>query len=277
MAAGRRIPYVAPHMENAWIYRLDTWLVAAVLFQLMLLLAFAGHQAALAGRRTAGKRREGSDPVVAATLGLLVLLLTVAFAKVIDAPDARHRLAAGEAGVIETALRRVVLYPEEEREAFREDFRNYLEARIAHDGAGASPAGAQAALETARVNGQRIWARAVRLAGDSAYGAASGQMVPAVNDMLSQAAARHAQEGPRLPAAAVYLLLTLCLVASLVTGYAAGVRGRLHWPVIGGFCLLVAGLLFVTLDLDQPRGSLLHPNHASPALLDLRRLLANEN
>jgi hypothetical protein len=196
---------------------------------------------------------------------------------VIDGPHDRQRLAAGEAGAIETALRRVALYPEEEREAFREDFKNYLEARIAHEGAGTSPAGANAALETARVNGQRIWARAVRLAGDPAYGAASGQMVPAVNDMLSQATARHAHERPRLPAAVVYLLLTLCLVASLVTGYAAGVRGRLHWPVLGGFCLLVAGLLFVTLDLDQPRGSLLFPKHVSPALLDLRRVFTTEN
>jgi hypothetical protein len=168
----------------------------------------------------------------------------------------------------------VALYPEEEREAFREDFKNYVEARIAYGAAGASLAAARAALETSRTNGQRIWARTVRLAGDPAYGAASGQMVPAVNDMLTHAAARHAGEGQRLPAAVVYLLLTLCLVASGVAGYAAGVRGRLHWPVIGGFCLLVAGLLFVILDLDQPRGSLLSPHATPQALLDLRTLVA---
>jgi protein-S-isoprenylcysteine O-methyltransferase Ste14 len=261
-------------MENAWIYRLDTWLVAAVLFQLMLLLAFAGHQAALPGRRMAGKRREGSDPAVAATLGLLVLLLAVTFAKVIDAPDDRQRLVAGEAEAIQTALRWVALYPEEEREAFREDFKNYVEARIAYGAAGASLSRAGDALETSRTNGQRIWARTIRLASDSAYGVASDQMVPAVNEMLNRAAARQAGEGQRLPAAVVYLLLSLSLVAALVTGYAAGVRGRLHWPVLAGFCLLVAGLLFVTLDLDQPRGSLLLPKPASPTLLDLRILLA---
>jgi hypothetical protein len=261
-------------MENAWIYRLDTWLVAAVLFQLLLLLAFAGHQAALFSRHPSGKRREGSDPVAAATLGMLVLLLTVAFAHVLNRLDDPQRLVVAEAGAIETALRRVALYPEEEREAFREDFRNYVEARIAYGNTGAPPAQAGVALEAARTNGQRIWARTVRLAGDPAYGPASGQMIPAVNDMLNRAAARHADEGRRLPAAVVYLLLTLCLVAALVAGYAAGVRGRLHWPVVGGFCLLVTGLLFVTLDLDQPRRSLLHPNPASPALLDLRRLVA---
>ncbi len=261
-------------MENAWIYRLDTWLVAAVLFQLMLLLAFAGHQAGLPGRRMVGKRREGSDPVVAATLGLLVLLLTVTFAKVINTLDDRQRIVAEEAGAIETALRRVALYPEEEREAFREDFKNYVEARIAYGGSGASPARAIAALETARTNGQRIWMRTVRLAADSAYGVASGPMVPAVNDMLAHATARHAGEGQRLPAAVVYLLLSLSLVAAFVTGYAAGVRSRLHWPVVGGFCLLVAGLLFAILDLDQPRRSLLSPHVTPQALLDLRRLVA---
>jgi protein-S-isoprenylcysteine O-methyltransferase Ste14 len=259
-------------MENPWIYRLDTWLVAAVLFQLMLLLAFAGHQAALFSRHALGKRREGSDPVAAATLGLLVLLLTVAFAHVLNRLDARQRVAVAEAEAIETALQRAALYPEDEREAFREDFKNYVEARIAYGDPRAAVAGA--ALEAARTNGQRIWARTVRLAGDKAYGPASGQMIPAVNDMLTRAAARHADEGQRLPAAVVYLLLALCLVAALVAGYAAGVRGRLHWPVVGGFCLLVAGLLFVTLDLDQPRRSLLSPHQPSPALLDLRRWVA---
>ncbi|HEX8530524.1 MAG TPA: hypothetical protein VF646_10890, partial [Cytophagales bacterium] len=215
---------------------------------------------------------EGSDPVAAATLGLLVLLLTVAFAHVLNRLDDPPRLVVAEAGAIETALRRVALYPEEEREAFREDFRNYVEARIAYGNAPAAVAGA--ALETARTNGQRIWARTVRLAGDPAYGPASGQMIPAVNDMFARAAARHADEGRRLPAAVVYLLLALCLVAAFVAGYAAGVRGRLHWPVAGGFCLLVTGLLFVTLDLDQPRRSLLFPRATPPALLDLRRLVA---
>jgi hypothetical protein len=258
-------------MENAWIYRLDTWLVAAVLFQLMLLLAFAGHQAAHYSRHPSGKRREGSDPVAAATLGLLVLLLTVAFAHVLNRLDDPQRLVVAEAGAIETALRRVALYPEEEREAFREDFRNYVEARIAYGNAPAAVAGA--ALETARTNGQRIWARTVRLAGDPAYGPASAQMIPAVDGMFTRAAARHADEGRRLPAATVYLLLALCLVAAFVAGYAAGVRGRLHWPVTGGFCLLVTGLLFVTLDLDQPRRSLLAPRATPQALLDLRRLV----
>jgi hypothetical protein len=205
---------------------------------------------------------------------LLVLLLTVAFAHVLNRLDDPQRLLVAEAGAIETALRRVALYPEEEREAYREDFKNYVEARIAYGNTQAPPAQAGAALETARTNVQRIWVRTVRLAGDSAYGPASGQMIPAVNDMLARAAARHAGEGRRLPAAVVYLLLALCLVAALVAGYAAGVRGRLHWPVIGGFCLLVTGLLFVTLDLDQPRRSLLSPHATPQALLDLRRLVA---
>lgn len=261
-------------MENAWIYRLDTWLVAAVLFQLMLLLAFAGHQAALPGRPLSGKRREGSDPVAAATLGLLVLLLTVAFATAVNRSDDQQRLVAAEAGTIETALRRVALYPEEEREAFREDFKNYLEAWIAYVNATASVARANEALETARTNGQRIWARTIRLAGDSVYETASNQMIPAVNEMLNQAAARHGNQGHRLPAAVIYLLLMLSLVAAGVAGYAAGVRGRLHWPVVGGFCLMAAGLLFVTLDLDQPRRRLLAPSAAPQALLDLRRLVA---
>ncbi len=261
-------------MENAWIYRLDTWLVAAVLFQLMLLVAFAGYQAALAVRRTAVKRREGSDPVAAATLGLLVLLLTVAFAQVAVRLDNRQQTVVGEANAIETALRRVALYPEEEREAFREDFKNYVEARIAYGTPGTPPAVAGTALETARTNGQRIWARTAGLAGDTAYGTASGQMIPAVNEMLARAAARHAGEAQRLPAAVVYLLLVLALVAPGVAGYVAGARGRLHWPVMGGFCLVVAGLVFVTLDLDQPRRSLLHPSPSPQPLLDLRRQLS---
>jgi|GEM_PF-2642126 len=261
-------------MENAWIYRLDTWLVAAVLFQLMLLLAFAGYQAALAVRRTAIKRREGSDPVAAATLGLLVLLLTVSFAQVAVRLDSRQQTVVGEANAIETALRRVALYPEEEREAFREDFKNYVEARIAYGTPGTPPAVAGAALETARANGQRIWARTTGLAADPAYGTASGQMIPAVNEMLARAATRQAGEARRLPAAVVYLLLVLALVAPGAAGYVAGARGRLHWPVMGGFCLLVAALLFVTLDLDQPRRSLLHPNPSPQPMLELRRLLA---
>ncbi len=263
-------------MENSWIYQLDTWLIAAVLFQGMLLLAFIGYQVGLPKDRVANKEKYGSDPVTTALPFLLFLLIAVALLLAGSHFDDRRRLIVEEANAIGTALMRVDLYPEAEREAFREDFGHYITARIAYFEAGPSVAKASAALEAGQLHRRRIWLRTIRLAQDSLQPAASDQMIPALNNLMALTTKREVGEMVRIPGSIVILLLVTALLTPFIVGYAAGTKGRMDWLVTGGFCLLVSLSVYIVLDLDQPRGGLVNPVAAHEAMLNLRTLFRGQ-
>ena len=103
-----------------------------------------------------------------------------------------------EANDIGTALLRADLYPEGERAAFRQDFKDYLELRIAYFEE-RTMAKVLAADSMAQVIAAKLWQRATHLAKDLAYLAATQQMIPALNAMIDVATTRKAGELAKVP------------------------------------------------------------------------------
>jgi len=85
---------------------------------------------------------------------------------------------------IGTAILRADLYPDEERTAFRNDFRQYLEARIHYFEAGRDIVEIEKARGEAGNYGKQLWARATKLSQQPDRYAASMQMIPALNEMF---------------------------------------------------------------------------------------------
>src|SRR5262245_61086788 len=107
---------------------------------LLSLALFAGMLVLLEVGRRIGARRIAEDPAGAAAgvgtvegaiLGLLGLLLAFTFSGSSARFDARRELIVQEVNAIDTAYRRLDLLSPEAQPALREDFRRYLDARLA--------------------------------------------------------------------------------------------------------------------------------------------------
>ncbi len=111
---------------------LDFWLLAGGLVVVML--------ASLEVGRRIGIHRKQADPEGASTglgaiegavFGLMGLLIAFTFSGAASRFDGRRQLVGAEANAIGTAYLRIDLLPPSAQPALRQDFRNYLDARLA--------------------------------------------------------------------------------------------------------------------------------------------------
>ena len=102
------------------------------LFCIMLLSAAAGRRiAAWRSRLRDDASAVGTSAVDAAVLGLLGLLLAFWFSSAGTRLDMRRSLIVEEANAIGTAWLRLDLLPEDAQPAVRDEFRSYLDLRLA--------------------------------------------------------------------------------------------------------------------------------------------------
>src|SRR4051812_37770000 len=118
-------------ISHSLIYNTDAAVIAFFLFSFMLLSIYLGRKLGLK-RFKAGKQLNASSTrtIISSMFGLLAFLLAFTFGISGNRFDARRKHIIDEANAIGTAILRIDLYDEQDRVAFRGDFKNYLEARI---------------------------------------------------------------------------------------------------------------------------------------------------
>lgn len=259
-------------MKESFIYRTDAALLVAALFVLMLLSIFLGLRV---GKRRLKKNEEensGNSTVVASLFGLFGFLLAFTFGMSGNRFDNRREAVLNEANAIGTAMLRADMYEPAERNLFRKEFSQYLEARIGFFEAGRDENKIDAAHRAADISSRELWARATRLSADAGHLAATNQMIPALNDMFDAATVRNMREKSRVPDTIVIMLFILSMASAFYVGYSSASKGRLDWFIVIGFCLLTAVVIYITLDLDRPRRGLIKVDTSHQAIVDLRKL-----
>jgi hypothetical protein len=224
--------------------------VGVGLFIAMLLGVEGGRQ--LAVRRAArGDMASKFGAVDGAMFGLLGLLVAFTFSGAADRFHQRRALIVDEANAVGTAWLRLDLLPADAQPALRDLFRQYVDVRLeTHRLAGSLDASRERAGAAARLQSE-IWAKA-----NAAYPRAqSPQVMPvvasALNEMFDLGATRVFAMLNHPPRAIYGMLCVVCVVCSVVAGYAMGeTRSPLHSV---GFALVLAVTVIFILDLEYPR------------------------
>ncbi|GLH74423.1 hypothetical protein GETHLI_29250 [Geothrix limicola] len=249
---------------------------ATLITSLALFLGMLGLQEA--GRRL-GKRQLARDAgggakafgtLEGAVFGLMGLLMAFTFSGAAARFDARRQLVAQEANAIGTAYLRLDLLPATAQQALREDFRQYLDARLATFqnplDSPVSRAGAARALQLQN----RIWSKAVTACKSEAPTPPTMLMLPALNEMIDITTTR-AMAMNQHPPSVVYLMLgALTLASALLAGYGMAEGKVRSWAHILGFAALFSITIFVILDLEYPRLGLIRVDEADQVLVELR-------
>jgi len=247
-------------------------LIAVALFLGILLLLEIGRRIGV--RRLTNDpegARAGTGAVEGAVFALLGLLVAFTFSGAASRFDDRRALIVEETNDIGTAYLRVDLLPASAQPALRDLFRRYVDSRLDAYRKILDPDAAKAELARSIGLQEEIWRQAI--AASQLQGAppsAAMLLLPALNQMIDISTTRTMAGRMHPPMVVFAMLFGLALAGALLAGYgmAGGItRGWLHMV---GFAAVLAGAVYVIIDLEYPRLGLIRVDAFDVALVELR-------
>ena len=231
-------------------------------FLVFLLLLFAGLIGCqLLGYRVAHGRRtrgvsalgEGTTAVTGSLFALLGLLIAFAIAGGQDRLEARRRLIVEEANAIETAYLRLDLLPAAAQPALRDDFRRYVDARIAFYEHFLDFDHARAQHRRAGELQHTLWKDGMAAVERAPDMRAALLLVPAMNALLDVATSRDAALRSHVPFAIFALMVVLSFACSFFAGAEMSDRARASALHVLAFAGTLALTTYVIVNVELPR------------------------
>ncbi len=245
---------------------LDALPFAVVLFVAMLACMEVGFR--LRGRSTGSDDDKATGVVDGAVFALLGLLVAFTFSGAADRFDKRRALIVDEANAIGTAYLRVNLLASPARELMHQQFRDYVDARLAVYHALPDLDAAMRHLATANRLQQAMWD--VAIAATDGNQSARMLLIPALNDMFDIATTRTVSARVHPPMVIYALLFGLALLSAVLAGRAMATGGRRPWLHALLYSAAMAGAVFVIVDMEFPRFGLIRLNAFDSVLIDVR-------
>ena len=202
--------------------------------------------------------------------GLLFLILAFTFGMSINRYDTRRQIIIQESNTISTALLRADLYAEKERLMFRNDFKQYLEARINYFKVGIDTKKREQLNILTRSMSNKLWDRASRLSHNYSNTDATLQMIPALNEMFDITTTRAAAENAKIPDSIIWLLFILTFITSFFSGYSSASKDSVDWFANLGFGIMISLTLLFILDLDRPYRGFVTLDESNKSIIELR-------
>ncbi|HEY7376418.1 MAG TPA: DUF4239 domain-containing protein [Polyangia bacterium] len=255
-------------------------MLAHALFLVFLLLLFAGMVGCqLLGYRVAHERRargvpplgDGTTAVTGSLFALLGLLIAFSISGGQDRLEARRRLIVEEANAIETAYLRLDLLPAAAQPALRDDFRRYVDARIAFYAHFLDFDHARAQHRRAGELQRTLWKDAVAAAAQAPDMRAALLLIPSMNAMLDVTTARDAALRSHVPFGIFALLVVLSFVCAFFAGTEMSNRERPSTLHVLTFAGTLALTTYVIVNVELPRLGFAHLGPFDALLAQVRQ------
>jgi hypothetical protein len=231
------------------------------------------------GRRIGGRRlardpegaRAGTGAVEGAIFALVGLLIAFTFSGAASRFDTRRDLIVQETNAIGTAWLRLDLLPASVQPAIRDNFRQYVDARLEVYRKLPDVEASQAELAKATALQGQIWIQAVAAGRmDGAPPPATMLLLPALNEMIDITTTRTMATQMHPPIVIYGMLVGLALASAMLAGYGMAGGQTRNWLHILGFATVMAVAVYVIIDLEFPRLGLIRVDAFDQALVELR-------
>jgi len=203
-----------------------------------------------------------------AVFALLGLLIAFTFSGAATRFEARRALVTQETNAIGTAYLRLGLLLPDARVHLQDEFRGYLEARLAAYRATSIAAFRAGQARAVDLQGT-IWRDAVA-ASKEAGPPAIIVLLPAINEAIDITTTRSVALENHPPAAIFGMLIVLALLAALLAGTGLSSTEQ-NWMPKLAFAGAMAATIYVTLDIEYPRLGLIRISEADHILQELRQ------
>lgn len=219
----------------------------------------AGYRLGLrAQARSSAAARKHVDSVQASMLGLLALLLGFTFSLSLERFDRRSDTVVDEANAIGTAWLRAHALPRTTRDPTRQALRDYLDLRVKEGEVPLNHMDERATLlaEAGRIQVE-LWRLARQAMDEDSHSVMVGLYVQALNELIDSYGRRTAALNRHVPEAVSLVLYATMFFVAGVIGYAAGLGDHRPFNISYLMLLLVVLLIFMIIDIDQPRRGLI--------------------
>lgn len=238
----------------------------------MIVVLEAGRQ--LGARRLARhpeSAKAGTGAIEGAVFGLMALLIAFTFSSAASRFDTRRVLAVEEANNIGTAWLRLDLLPAAAQPPLREQFRQYVDARLAFCAKLPDVDAAMVELARAAALQNELWKGAVAACRDSGSSTPSMLLLPALNQMIDITTTRTMGARTHAPLTVYAMLGLLLLAGSLLAGFSMASGKTRNWFYNVAFALIMALAIYVILDFEFPRMGLIRLDVFDRALVEVRQ------
>ena len=237
---------------------------------LILLAVEAGFRVGRWRQRGAEHERESPvGAIVAASLGLLGILLAFTFGMAASRFETRRELVLDEANAIGTTYLRAALLPEPHRTEIRALLRGYVDLRLE----AARPGMTVPALARSEELQGRLWAQAV-VVGEKSPTPITGLFIQSLNEVIGLHAKRVTMGmRNRIPITIWVALYLTAILAMAGVGYHAGPTSTTRTIATLALVVTFSGTLWLIADLDRPQEGLLKVSQQ--AIVNLQKSLAS--
>ena len=255
----------------SYLNEIDAWKISLILMCMTMLFTWFGYK--LGNYKLSNQKQNNaldSSISIGSISGLLFLLLAFTFRMSVSRYDTRRQIIIEESNKISTALLRADLYPEKERLLFRNDFKQYIEARINYYKAGIDTKKIKHSNTQSQSISSRLWKRASLLSHDISNTDATRQMIPALNEMFDITTTRSSAEKAKVPDSIIWLLFILASITSFFSGYFSTLKGKTDWLIEFVFCLMISITILFIFDLDRPYRGFVTLDESNRSIIELR-------
>ncbi len=258
--------------SNDIFHQLNEFLVVALVFLILIAAGEVGYR--LGQRQLARQKNEAAvvkhahlNEIQTAIFAVLGLLLAFTFSMAVSRFDERKQALVTETNAIGTAYLRVQLLPPGQQATAAATFRQYVDARLAT----ARPNWyLDVGLEkTTSALQQQLWAQGTHAATQDPRAVTTGLYVQSLNDMFDAQSSRDAARLNQLPATTIYLLLAISMLSVGILGYRSGLGGGRSLTGAILLALVIALVVLIILDLDQPYQGLI--TNSQQIMIQLRQ------
>jgi len=211
----------------------------------------------------------GIGPLETRVFSLFGLLLAFTFGGAATRWESRRQLIVQEATTISTAYVRLNLLNEPDRGLLRQQFRDYLKARLALYAVLPDAQAARKPMAAIATQQQRILQLALVSTATPENSNAQLLVIPAVNAMIDTATIRTASSIAHLPMIIFLLLFALALASAFISGLTMGLHDQRSVTQMVGYTLVMAISIWVILEVEFPRMGLIRLDTADEALYDV--------
>jgi hypothetical protein len=212
----------------------------------------------------------GVSVVDGAIFGLMGLLIGFTFSGANSRFDAQRELIIHESEIIGTAYLRVNLLPERAQPRIRQNFRKYLDTRLAISRKLPDVAAAKPELEQLEEIEQDIWSEAITGTTEKGDSSAKMLVLNSLNEMFDMANTRTERSRIHPPMVIHTMLVILVLLCSTLAGSLMAGSETRNWAHILGFAIMMSVTVLVILDLEYPRLGTIRIDSWDRVLTDLR-------
>jgi ABC-type multidrug transport system fused ATPase/permease subunit len=249
---------------------LSPFFFAVILFLGMYGMLEVGRWVAVRFGETEAERASLAS-IEAAVFALFGLLIAFTFSGAASRFQEKRIQIAEEANVIESAYMRIDLVAADAQPRLREEFREYLDARLEIYRRLPDMKAAHFAIERSKQLELAIWKDAIAATRISYNDPAGSRLLlPAVMDVIHMHRTRMTALQNHPPGLVYVLLLLLGLLCSLLAGFRMATGPRRNWLHMVIFPLVTAAVVYLTIDIEYPRVGLIRLEHADQMLEEVR-------